>query len=187
MSCAGNQCLTLIITIMAELNSTPEKAGGKRALRRMPVRVDLTAMVDLAFLLITFFMLTTVLNKPKAMQLNMPADGPPGADPETRTMTICLGNHNQAIWYLGLPDKPLIGPRQTGYGKEMNKAIVETQNQIFKSSGKSMIVIIKPADHSNYGNLVETLDDMKITQVPSYAIAKISPKDIDFLKQHSIY
>ena len=58
---------------MAELNSTPEKSGRKGSSRRAIPRVDLTAMVDLAFLLITFFMLTTILTKPKWMPVVMPA------------------------------------------------------------------------------------------------------------------
>jgi biopolymer transport protein ExbD len=172
---------------MAELNTSPERSGKKRAFRRIPARVDLTAMVDLAFLLITFFMLTTVLSKPKAMPLTMPVGDIAGPVPETRTMTICLGKNNQLLWYLGLPDKPLIGPTQIGYGKPLSHAIADVQQQILKSSGLGMVVIIKPTDHSNYDNLVETLDDLNITRVPSYAIAKISPKDIDMLKQHSIF
>jgi len=171
---------------MAELNSSPAKPGGKSSLKKMPVRVDLTAMVDLAFLLITFFMLTTVLNKPQSLKLAMPVNGPEGNVPETRTMTICLGKGNQLVWYLGLPDKPLIGPLKIGYGINLNKAILDVKDRIAKTSGKDMFVIIKPADHSNYANLVETLDDLNITQVPSYAIAKISPKDMAMLKQHNI-
>jgi biopolymer transport protein ExbD len=172
---------------MAELNSSPERSGGRHVRRRIPARVNLTAMVDLAFLLITFFMLTTILAKPKAMPVIMPADGPSGPVPESRTMTICLGKNNQLVWYLGLSDKPLVGPVQIGYGKDLSKSILETRDRIFKSSGKGMVVIIKAAEHSKYGNLVETLDDMNIMQVPSYAIAKISQKDIDMLKQHNIY
>ena len=62
---------------MAELNPTSKKTGANRV-KKMPVRVDLTAMVDLAFLLITFFMLTTSLAKPRIMPLVMPSDGPAG-------------------------------------------------------------------------------------------------------------
>lgn len=64
---------------MAELNVSTGKTGRKNRTSKMPVRVDLTAMVDLAFLLITFFMLTTSLTKPREMPVVMPADGPPGA------------------------------------------------------------------------------------------------------------
>jgi biopolymer transport protein ExbD len=175
---------TLNFFIMAELNYSPGKAGGRHSLKKMPVRVDLTAMVDLAFLLITFFMLTTVLTKPKAMPVAMPADGPPGPVPETRSMTICLGKNNQAVWYLGLPDRPLVAPSKIGYGKEMLKAIVQMQDRVKRTSKDGLIVVIKPSD---YENLVETLDDMKLTGVPSYAIAKISSKDIDMLKQQNVF
>ncbi len=172
---------------MAELNSTPEKSGRKGSSRRAIPRVDLTAMVDLAFLLITFFMLTTILTKPKWMPVVMPAPGPPSAVPESSTMSICLGKNNKAIWYIGRPEKPLSTPKQTNYGNDLSKAIYDTEMAVYKKSGKGIFVIIKPADHSRYDNLVETLDDMHIFKVPSYAIAKITPPDIDLLKQRNIY
>jgi biopolymer transport protein ExbD len=173
---------------MAELNASPEKKQGNRlARRRTPARVDLTAMVDLAFLLITFFMMTTILSKPKAMPVAMPAGGPQGVVGESSTMTVCIGKNNQAVWYLGIADRPIIGPQQVKYGNQLTNAIIDIKNRVFKTSGKPLMVIVKPAEHSNYANLVETLDDLNINQVPSYAIAKIDAKDIDFLKQRGIY
>ena len=172
---------------MAELAQSSGKSGGKRAVKRMPVRVDLTAMVDLAFLLITFFMLTTSLEKPRKMDVVMPAAGPPGGVSDKTTMTICLGTKNQAMYYLGMADKPLTTPKLTGYGLSIRTAIVEMSKQVFASTGKTMMVIIKPAEHSVYENLVDALDEMNITKVPSYAIAAISAKDIDLLKEKGIY
>jgi len=172
---------------MAELNSTPEKSSRRGSSRRAIPRVDLTAMVDLAFLLITFFMLTTILTKPKWMPVVMPAPGPPGKVPETSTMSICLGKNNQAMWYIGMPEKPLTTPKQVGYGNDLSKAIYDTEMAVFKKSGKGLFVIIKPDDHSRYDNLVETLDDMHIFKVPTYAIAKLTPQDLDMLKQRNIY
>ena len=172
---------------MAELNPSPGKSGGKRSTRQMPIRVDLTAMVDLAFLLITFFMLTTSLTKPRIMSVVMPAPGPPGFVPETGTMTICLGKNNQALWYLGMASKPLTAPKLTAGGEDLRMVIIETSKKVFASTGKGMMVLLKPADHSVYANLVDALDEINIANVPSYAIVKISPEDIDLLKQKGMY
>ena len=156
-------------------------------MKKMPVRVDLTAMVDLAFLLITFFMLTTVVNKPQMMPVVMPADGPPGPVPESRTMTICLGKNNEALFYLGIADHPLVAPTKIGFGKDMDRAILKMEERIKQTSKDGLIVVVKPSDHSIYDNLVSTLDELKITAVPTYALARISAKDIDLLKQRGMY
>lgn len=187
MRAAGNQSFNLKLIIMAELNSTPEKSGGRRAIRRIPARVDLTAMVDLAFLLITFFMLTTVLTKPRVMPLAMPVTGPSGFVPETGTMTVCLGKNNQSVWYMGMAANPLTEPKQANYGKELGAAIAAKVTEVFKRTGKGLFVIIKPSDHSVYNNLVETIDELHTEGVPSYAIARIAPEDIGFLKNKGLY
>ncbi|MDB5136992.1 MAG: biopolymer transporter ExbD [Mucilaginibacter sp.] len=172
---------------MAELSAS-EKSGRRTSQKKLSVRVDLTAMVDLAFLLITFFMLTTSLSKPRAMSLAMPFKGPPGGVAESSTMTICLGNNNQAVFYRGMADKPLSTPAIVNYGKNgLRRAIIETGKEIFKTTGKNMMVVIKPSSHAVYANLVATLDELDITKVQSYAIADISTKDIELLKQQKAY
>ena len=170
---------------MAELDSSPAKSGGSH-LNRLPVRVDLTALVDLAFLLITFFMLTTTLSKPKALPLVTPPPGPAVAVAASSTMTVCLGRNNQAICYLGQVDNPLTTPKMVDYNKGLNNIIIQTAKQI-NAKGKTMFVIIKPSDHSIYKNLVATLDAMNVNGVSSYAIAQIAPKDVLLLKQKGIY
>ncbi len=171
---------------MAELNLSPLKSG-KRVSRKMPVRVDLTAMVDLAFLLITFFMLTTSLQKPRVMPIVMPTPGPAGPVSEKQTITFCLGKNDHVLWYMGMADKPLTTPKLVAYGNDMQKVILQSAKQVLASTGKSLIVLVKPTDHSVYNNLVETIDVLNNTQVPTYAIAAISPKDIDLLKQKGGY
>ncbi|TFF33392.1 ExbD/TolR family protein [Mucilaginibacter psychrotolerans] len=173
---------------MAELNSAPEKQGKKVRSNKKNLRVDLTAMVDLAFLLITFFMLTTTLTKPRAMDLNMPVGDEPGPQVASRTLTICLGKNNQAMYYLGLADKPLLPATITNYGKSgLRYAIMEVQKKVLAATGKGLMVIIKPADSSVYENLVNTLDEMTITGVPQFAIADIDAKDISVLKEKQAY
>ena len=173
---------------MAELNSTPEKSGNKKRTKRTALRVDLTAMVDLAFLLITFFIMTTTLTKPKAMDVAMPFGDIQGPVPQSRTMTICLGKNNQAMYYLGMAEKPIIAATLTNYSSNgLRKAIFDTRRYVQKTTGKSMLVIIKPAESSIYENLVTALDEMTITNVQQYAIADIAPKDISLFKDRQAY
>ncbi|HEY4197145.1 MAG TPA: biopolymer transporter ExbD [Mucilaginibacter sp.] len=173
---------------MAELNAS-EKSGKRGSLKRLSPRIDLTAMVDLAFLLITFFMLTTTLSKPHVMGVVMPVKGvPPSASPESRTMTLCLGKNDQVLWYMGMAEKPLTAPAIVNYGKNgLRTTIVNTSKRILAATGKPLIVIIKPSTHALYSNLVSALDELNIASIPSYAIADISPKDIDLLKQQNAF
>jgi biopolymer transport protein ExbD len=179
---------------MAELDTSGggKHKGGKIRTKKKSTRVDLTAMVDLAFLLITFFMLTTTLNKPKAMPLAMPDKTdqknqlPVAA---TRSMTILLGSHNKLEWYLGEAGKS--APTVDNFGKEgIRKALIENGKNVAATHAAPdnfMIVLIKPSDKSNYENLVSILDEMSITAVQSYAIVDITPMELDDLKKNNIY
>jgi biopolymer transport protein ExbD len=176
---------------MAELNSSPEKTGGKSPRKRFAARVDLTAMVDLAFLLITFFMLTTSMNKPGAFGLNMPDSNvpkPPLIIPESRTLTLCIGSNHQVLYYLGMTEKPLTEPKLCSFDKDgVRKAILDMQALVLKNTGKSMMVLIKPSDKSQYVDLVNTLDEMKITGIEIFPIEAIGNKEVAFLQQKNVY
>lgn len=173
---------------MAELNQAPAKAGGSTR-KKLSTRVDLTAMVDLAFLLVTFFMLTTSLTKPKAMDLAMP-DSYTHPEPvaASRTVTLCLGKANQLVYYRGEIENPVDAPQVAGYDKEgLRKALLTASAKIKNETGKPMMVVIKPSDHSIYANLISAIDELNITRINRYAVADISPKDVDLLKQKNIF
>ncbi len=180
---------------MAELDSSGggDKKGGKIRSKKQNARVDMTPMVDLMFLLITFFMLTTTLAKPQAMDLAMPDKDVNNKEAQldvadTRTMTVLLGNKDRVEWYIGLVDNPKSAPTVEGYGKNgIRKALIEENKKIKGATGKDMIVLIKPSDKSNYKNLVDILDEMKIANIQSYAIVDISDPDIQLLKRDAIY
>ena len=172
---------------MAELNSSPEKKGGKSPRKKFSARVDLTAMVDLAFLLITFFMLTTTLQKARIFQLDMPV-GPSGGEAASRTLTVCLGSNHQVVTYLGLPDKPIVGPNLVGFDKDgLRKTIADMKRDVEQKTHKSILVIVKPSDKSLYGDMVGALDELKINSVEQYAVADIMDKDIAYLKDKKVY
>lgn len=170
---------------MAELNTGDgggKKGDGKVRSKKSNSKVDLTAMVDLAFLLITFFMLTTTLSKPQSMSLGLP-DKEDKPDPknqvkvdENRTMTVLLGDNDKLVRYVGLLATPVSGgtPKDFTYGKDgIRKELLTRKKLVLEYTGnkdKGMIVIIKPSKKSTYRNLVDILDEMAIADVPTYAI-----------------
>lgn len=183
---------------MAELNTGGgDKKGGKVRSKKSNAGVDLTAMVDLAFLLITFFMLTTSLSKPQSMNLAMPDKEPdpkkekPMPVPDDRTMTILIGKDNSVGWYLGQFTEPLVPFTKTAYGKEgIRKELLQRVKSTIARSGdpeKGLIVIIKASDKSKYNNLVDILDEMAITKVQLYAIGDITKDEVSKLAAEGMY
>jgi len=176
---------------MAELDtSSKDGKGGKVRSKKASTRVDLTAMVDLAFLLITFFMLTTTLNKPQAMDLAMPDKDQKKDDQlavaASRTMTILLGSNDKVEWYIGEPGKS--APTVEGFGKnDIRKTLLDNSQKVKQTTGKDMFVIIKPSDKSVYKNMVDILDEMNIANIQSYGIVDISQPEIELLKKDNIY
>lgn len=181
---------------MAELNTGDGGGGkgGKVRSKKQNSKVDLTAMVDLAFLLITFFMLTTTLSKPQSMSLGLPdKDEDPTKNKEqkvdeNRTMTILLGDNNKLVRYVGFITKPVAGgaPKDFAYGKEgIRKELLKRKELVLQYTGnkdKGMIVIIKPSKKSKYRNLVDVLDEMAIVGVPTYAIVnEFTPEETKLL------
>ncbi|MBV8390389.1 MAG: biopolymer transporter ExbD [Mucilaginibacter sp.] len=173
---------------MAEL-TTSGNQGRKGRRRTTTPRIDLTAMVDLAFLLITFFIMATTLAKPKAMPLAMPVkDSHPDAVPETRTMSVCLGKDNTVMWYMGMPEEPLTKPQLVNFSKTgLRAALITKSKEVLQASGKPLIVILKPSDHSVYTDFVSALDEFNISNIQTYAVANITSKDIDLLKQQGAF
>ncbi|WP_207534263.1 ExbD/TolR family protein [Desertivirga arenae] len=177
---------------MAELNSSAGSLRGKGRTSTLSPKVDMTPMVDLMFLLITFFMLTTSLAKPFMMSLAMPVGETPGLEvADNRTMNICIGKDNSLQWYMGKADSPLTSPHIINFSIEGLRKTLNTQNkrvqQLTRSREKGVIVLIKPTDKSNYKNLVDVLDELKITGIDNYMIVDALPKDIERMKSSAIY
>jgi len=161
------------------------KAAGRRTKKVAP-RVDLTAMVDLMFLLTTFFMLTTSLSELKAADVTKPIPTDINEPyPASRTMTVLLGKDNMAAYYLGETEKATIKLKSIS---EIGNVITSTKKEIAKfhhnNGNKFMIVIIKPTATSKFKDFVDLIDEMKIAGIKSYAIDDdhISNEESAFMK-----
>ncbi len=123
---------------MAEVNTGDGGGHGKHQKKRAKkasTRIDMTPMVDLAFLLLTFFVLTSTFSKPKTMEINYPADPPPNVvlPKINNALTFLLSKDNNIYYYSGefypknnkdgKPETTLI---KTGYGKdELRKVLLD--------------------------------------------------------------
>jgi biopolymer transport protein ExbD len=156
---------------MAELD-TSQKGGhkkGKKKTKKASTRVDLTPMVDLGFLLVTFFMLTTTFSKPQTMEINMPVKDiskpKEGTDIKaSQSLTIILGENNKVFWFKGLADTANFST--TDYSPKGLRSILVDINK----STKDLVCVIKPTEKSNYRNMVDALDEMSIIGIKRYAL-----------------
>lgn len=166
------------------------KGDGKKRSKKVSTKIDMTPMVDLAFLLITFFMLTTTFNKPNVMEINMPDKKQDDKQDEmkvaaSRTVTIILGKDNVVYWYQGDndPAKP-IDMQKTDFNDAtgIRKVLIDKSKEILAKTQKDPVIIIKALDTSKYKNLVDMLDEMHITNQKIYAIVDVYPQDTELLK-----
>jgi biopolymer transport protein ExbD len=159
---------------MAEINSE-----GKRRSKKVSTKIDMTPMVDLAFLLITFFMLTTTFNKPQAMEVNMPDKTDKNEQQplkESKAMTIILGEDDKVYWYMGITEPKM---NETDYSSAgIRQVIVNKNKQV-----EGLVIIIKAMKKSKYKNMVDILDEMHITDSKRYAIMAITAGDIELTKK----
>ena len=159
---------------MAEIDT----GGGKK----VSTKVDMTPMVDLAFLLVTFFMLTTTFSKPQTMEVNMPDKTDKGETmkvAESRTTTLVLAENDKIYFYSGAKDPQINVTNFSPSG--LRKVLKEKQDALKKAGEKEAIVIIKAKKESKYKNLVDCIDEMAISGIRIYALVDITPGDLELL------
>ncbi len=166
---------------MAELDTSSggghKKGPGVKKQKKLSTRVDLTPMVDLGFLLITFFIFTTSMSQPTAFKLNLPANvtNPNQQNKlnENSALTILLGKDNNVFYYAGQLDPSGKNFKSSNF-KDIRQVILDKKN----STDSTFMVIIKPNEQSTYKNVVDILDEMSINMVDRYALVDISlPED----------
>ena len=140
----------------------------------------MTPMVDLAFLLLTFFVLTTSLIKKSSLHLQMPDDTINASRPlidGKKVLTVVLGSQNRIYWYMGVANGE--GESTDFSSSGIRKILVEKKGVI-----KNLHVLIKASDQSQYKNVVDLLDELLITDVKRYAIVDMEEKDKQLIDKH---
>lgn len=173
------------------------KGDGKVRAKKMSTRVDMTPMVDLGFLLITFFMLATTLSKPTSMTLTVPDKQEDQKEQETeplkasKVLTVFLGRNDDVYLLDGIAaddDKAAADLKKVRFGTELRDAIFKSQTRINSQNEKDaegnlpFVVVIKPTEVSTYKNVVDILDEMAITKTKRYAMVDfLTPSEVKIL------
>lgn len=186
-----------------------KKGPGVKKSKKLSTRVDLTPMVDLGFLLITFFIFTTTMSQPTAMKLNLPKDTDKPEEQnqakESGALTILLGKDNHVFYYEGQlkPDgsnwlsssfngdnsirdviikkKKDVVARHT-HTSSCAEIWAKNNNDQNSCRDKDLVVVIKPGEESTYRNVVDILDEMAINVVKRYALVDISEGETALIK-----
>lgn len=165
--------------------SAPRKRAGVGRAKRLSLRIDMTPMVDLGFLLVAFFVMTTQLSEPQVLRLTMPKEGPHTPVPQSATLTVVLdGPDPYAVYEGALGEPPAASSLQLtatlGEGGVRN-LIQDFQRRLDQSDLKdgrnSMVLIIKPTSRARFQQVVDALDEATINNVKKYVIDTQLPEE----------
>lgn len=150
----------------------------------------MTAMVDVAFLLLTFFVLTATISEPNFMSLMLPpTDGESNKIIQDKIMTIILDEGDEVLYYTGIEDI-VVKPTDFSYsgirltimrhlaGDGSMPLCIDVDNQGIES-GRCWdpIFVVKAKSKSRYRNLVDVLDEIKLADAPKYALDEYTSED----------
>lgn len=157
---------------MAEINQSSQQGQGKIRSKKISTKIDMTPMVDLAFLLLTFFILTSTFNKHQVMDVTMPDTQdptPPTPINENDILNLVLAENNKVYWWIGLEPPATL----TNYSRNGVRKVLLEQAKL----NPKLMVLIKAKDESKYQNMVDVLDEIEITHMQRFAIVDFKEDD----------
>lgn len=171
---------------MAEMDTSGggghKKGPGVKKAKKLSTRVDLTPMVDLGFLLITFFIFTTTMSQPTGMKLNLPKDTDKPEEQnkvkESGVLTLLLGKNNKVYYYEGTLAPDASNFKSSNF-KEIRNEILSKKRS---TNPADFVVVIKPDADCTYKNVVDMLDEMLINDVKRYATVETSPVEYQLIQ-----
>jgi biopolymer transport protein ExbD len=181
---------------MASLMDTAVVTGKRRGVCRTKkhnLKIDMTPLVDLGFLLIAFFIITTELSKPVVANLAMPKDGPDMPLSTSNALTVLLISDNRVYYYEGSGEEAIANNRisETTYSvKDGIGKIIRAKQQWLDNAGISpekrngLMLLIKATPNASYENVVAMLDEALINNVKKYTLLKSQPEEIGWIEAH---
>ena len=166
------------------------RAGVSRPKKNNP-KTDMTPMVDLAFLLISFFVMTTELSKPRVASLNMPKEGPATLLGNSNALTVLLAGSDNVYYYHGSWKEAVAANKivkTSLYSNDgLRKVIIEKRQWLdahdSKEGRNGLMMLIKSTEETLYKNVIDILDETMINDVRKYALVKMEAEEADWIKE----
>jgi biopolymer transport protein ExbD len=135
--------------------------------RRLGIRIDMTPLVDVAFLLLTFFMFTTSMSRPQTMEINLPPDKEVKVEvAESNLMTLRVNDKGDVFWSMGIES-----PKRVEY-KDLRAFLRERL-----ASNPKLIVVLKIDRTGKYNMMVNLIDEINLSQITRFSLAPMLDKD----------
>jgi biopolymer transport protein ExbD len=157
---------------MAEIDvaQSHRHKGGRKRRKRTGIRIDMTPMVDVAFLLLIFFMVTTVFRAPQTMEINLPPSEQKVEVAESNLLILYVTDNNAIFWGIGFA-KP-----QNAEMKDLAELLVDKNRE-----NPKLITLVKLDRKARYHMLVDLLDELNLANVTRFSVAALTEKDKEVL------
>ncbi len=139
---------------------------------RVSIRIDMTPMVDVAFLLLIFFMVTTVFRLPQAMEINLPPESAGEAEVSERDLLYLRVDQADSLWYNIGFDNP-----QRMQWNELRGLLDERK----AAAGDHLTIVAKIHRKAKYSNMVDLLDEFNIAKTTRFSVLKFDSVDDSLL------
>jgi len=170
---------------MADVNVSQSRGRSKHSKKkshRIPIRIDMTPMVDIAFLLLTFFMLTTTMQKPETMEINLPPSETSVEVAQSNLVTIRVVPDTKdtiaIYWNVGI-DKP------TRIVATSRKQIIVELGKLLKGqlqANPKLITLIKVDKKARYADMVDIMDELNLADITRFSLASFDDKDMKLIE-----
>jgi biopolymer transport protein ExbD len=159
-------------------NGRSSRKKGRRRSKRIGFHLDMTPMVDVAFLLLTFFMLTTTFSKSNTMEINIPPEKSEVKVVESNVMTLRIADNVMVYCSLGneTPRKiPLYDPRDTSQLALSGELRQLLRNQT--AANPKLVIVVKISEKAKYKHLVDIIDELNLMKIDRFSLDDYTDQD----------
>jgi biopolymer transport protein ExbD len=146
----------------------PKKRGKKKHKkgRRLGIRIDMTPLVDVAFLLLTFFMLTTSMSRPQTMEINLPPEETKVEIAESNLLTLRISAKGELFWNTGIET-----PKRIEFSAL--RAFLKDQS----ATHPKLVTLVKVDREGKYNMMVNIMDELNLAEITRFSLAPLLDQD----------